>query len=88
MNTPRNIVAVIDQLTGCEPDLKEPLASLRSSCEFSPPEMMGARWNELAAALTFGAMNHPQRDELRAIFAGEREPAQLEGDIGASLLAG
>lgn len=67
----RNLVDVIDQLVAVAPELKDCLASVRSSALFAAPEIAYVHWNRAAEILSDNATTHPKADELRRIFAGQ-----------------
>jgi hypothetical protein len=64
----RPLLHVIDRVLNVAPDLKPHLESLRSSVEFSAPEMMSERWSEFILTMNEHATDHPKRDAIEQII--------------------
>lgn len=70
----RNLIDVINQIVSVAPDLEDEFRSLKSSVAYTAPEAMGLRWNQAAGILVRTAANHPKKDEIAKIFAGNSHP--------------
>lgn len=68
----RNLHEVLDQIIAVAPDLEPALKSTRQSCVYQPPECQPELWDRAAVILNHHASEHPKRDELVAIFSGDR----------------
>jgi len=67
----RPLLYVIDRVLEVAPDLRDTLGSLRSSVEFSPPEMIPERWAEFILTMNDHATDHPKRDAIEQIIRGD-----------------
>lgn len=68
----RNIIKVIDRIIEVAPDLEVYLKSLRLTCQYTAPELIGHRWNQATLILNKHAANHPKKTEIFEIFTGEK----------------
>lgn len=68
---PRSLALVIDQLIAIVPALAEPLASVRSSACYTPPEHMAPLWRSCSAMLEkLVPIGHPKALEVQAAYNG------------------
>lgn len=67
----RNLGEVLDLIFNIAPDLKPEFHSLLSSLPYTAPEMLYQRWNEAAYILNSCAAEHPKKEIIAKIFAGQ-----------------
>jgi hypothetical protein len=67
---PRDLVLLIEKIQSIAPDLRDALEIIRVNAMYTAPEAMSVWWNATANALEMKAANHPERDQIQAIFGG------------------
>ena len=78
----RNILDILDEVTEIAPGLTPHFEHIRRSAPYVAPEAIPDLWALASKVLNTWASDHPRREEIMRIWAGEEQTAKNAAPIG------